>query len=359
MHNRKSFSKVTTASSTAVAVMTVGCGVAFVRWRKAFRPRIIAEPTRFNESILKLCPTLHENYHLPGFLHNGHVETIFAALFRKRPHLMYDRELVHMPDGGVVSLDREKVEPEQELSPNAPIIILLPGLTGGSEDTYVQHAVVHAREAGFRAVVFNPRGCSDSPVTTAQFYSASYTGDLRKVIDHVSAKSQGAPIFAAGWSLGANILCRYLGEQKDDVRLSAAVAMCNPFDLPLADRNFKKGFNRVYDFNLAKSLRRIYSKHHHLFEEASNKNLKSYNPERALYASTIREFDDAITRISFNWPSVDSYYTGSSSALSIPDIKIPLLVVQVGCGVCVILNVTIFLNFGEKYIIFDNSHITI
>lgn len=70
----------------------------------------------------------------------------------------------------------------QQLPKNAPVLILLPGLTGGSEDTYVQHAVVHAREAGIRAVVFNGRGTSESPVTTAQFYSASYTEDMRYVL---------------------------------------------------------------------------------------------------------------------------------------------------------------------------------
>jgi hypothetical protein len=38
---------------------------------------------------------------------------------------------------------------------------------------------VHAREAGIRAVVFNSRGTSGSPVTSAQFYSASFTEDMR------------------------------------------------------------------------------------------------------------------------------------------------------------------------------------
>ncbi len=38
---------------------------------------------------------------------------------------------------------------------------------------------VHAREAGIRAVVFNSRGTSGSPVQTAQFYSASFTEDMR------------------------------------------------------------------------------------------------------------------------------------------------------------------------------------
>jgi predicted alpha/beta-fold hydrolase len=59
------------------------------------------------------------------------------------------------------------------------VLILFPGLTGGSGDTYVQHAVQAARGRGIRACVFNSRGTADSPVTTPQFYSASFTGDAK------------------------------------------------------------------------------------------------------------------------------------------------------------------------------------
>ena len=38
-------------------------------------------------------------------------------------------------------------------------------------------------------------------------------------------------LLAAGWSLGANILVRYLGEAGAECPISAAVSMCNPFDL--------------------------------------------------------------------------------------------------------------------------------
>ena len=326
---RVAIMKASAVSAIAIASCTT---MALVRWGKTFRPRLLYERTEFNKALLELCPSLEKAYHLPAFLHNGHVETIFAAWFRRRPHVLYEREIVHMPDGGMVALDREDPSAHPTdggpLS-SAPVVILLPGLTGGSEDTYIQHAVVHAREAGFRAVVFNPRGCSGSPVVTPQFYSASYTGDLRRVIDHVAASCPGVPIFAAGWSLGANILCRYLGEEKERTPLTAAVAMCNPFDLVLSDRNFRKGFNRIYDYNLARSLRQIYKDYHQLFEEAAEEGVKPFQPRKALFASTIREFDDAITRVSFDWPSVDAYYASSSSSLIIKDIKIPLLVVQV------------------------------
>lgn len=45
-----------------------------------------------------------------------------------------------------------------------------------------------------------------------QFYSASFLGDIREVVSHVSARYPNANLYAVGWSLGANILVRYLGQ---------------------------------------------------------------------------------------------------------------------------------------------------
>jgi hypothetical protein len=170
-----------TAPRAVLATGAVAGLSAMIFRTKVLNPRVIAQQNDWNKAVLALCPHFETPYELPYnlFLNNGHVETIIAALFRCRPHILYDRDLVQMPDGGVVALDSEDLQEESDRLPaDAPVLLLLPGLTGGSEDSYVQHAVVHARSVGIRAVVFNSRGTSESPVTTAQFYSASYTGDL-------------------------------------------------------------------------------------------------------------------------------------------------------------------------------------
>lgn len=64
--------------------------------------------------------------------------------------------------------------------------------------------VLHIR----RAIVYNPRGTAGTPVATPHFYSASYTADLRAVINSLQQQYPRTPLVACGYSLGANILCR-------------------------------------------------------------------------------------------------------------------------------------------------------
>ncbi|CAG9467412.1 unnamed protein product [Pedinophyceae sp. YPF-701] len=310
------------AVGVGVAIGAVGATVIMRRPRGS-PPDLHYAAAELNRRLVESMPSLRKPYQAPALLRNGHVETIWAAFFRKGLGIEYRREVVIMKDGGAVALDWPVGLPE--LPADAPVVVLLPGLTGGSHDTYVQHAVGRLWRAGIRSVVFNSRGTSDSPVTTPQFYSASFTGDTREVVAHVAAAVHpDAPLMAAGWSLGANILVRYLGEEGARTPLTAAVSMCNPFDLVVADRNFNRGFNNIYNWNLAKALRKIFRKHAALFTEIGGE----YQEMHAASAKTIRDFDDAITRVSFGWPSVDAYYAGSGSHLAIPDVSIPLLCIQ-------------------------------
>jgi len=193
---------------------------------------VVATPpqkTPLNETILSRLPHLGKALEPVPFFTNRHVETIGAALVRASPGLAYDRELLAAPDGGTVVLDWpvEQVRAAEAgaTDPAAPLVILWPGLTGGSHDTYVQWCVRELWRAGFRSVVFNSRGTSDGPVTSPQFYSASFTCDSRLVVDHVAARFPDATLVGCGWSLGANILLNFLGEEGERAKLTAAVSL--------------------------------------------------------------------------------------------------------------------------------------
>ncbi|XP_010267450.1 PREDICTED: embryogenesis-associated protein EMB8 isoform X2 [Nelumbo nucifera] len=276
------------------------------------------------DSLLPVFESLQHPYHpFPLIGWNRHVETIFAAFFRSLPDVRFRRECLRMKDNGTVALDWVSGD-DCQLPAESPVLILLPGLTGGSGDTYVRHMLVRARNKGWRVVVFNSRGCGDSPVTTRQFYSASFTEDLREVVKHVGTRYRKANLYAAGWSLGANILVRYLGQEFHTCALSGAVSLCNPFNLVIADEDFRKGFNIVYDKALARSLRKIFEKHSLLFEDMGSE----YNIQLAANAKSVKEFDEGLTRVSFGFMSADDYYCNSSSSDSIKHVQTPLLCIQ-------------------------------
>uniref|UniRef100_A0A0E0CP52 AB hydrolase-1 domain-containing protein n=1 Tax=Oryza meridionalis TaxID=40149 RepID=A0A0E0CP52_9ORYZ len=216
----------------------------------------------------------------PVVASNRHVETIFAAFARSLPAVALRRECLRTPDDGAIALDWVSGD-DRVLPRDAPVLILL-------------------------------------------FYSASFTGDLRQVVDHVLGRYPQSDIYAVGWSLGANILVRYLGEETDKCVLSGAVSLCNPFNLVIADEDFHKGFNNVYDRALAKALRNIFKKHALLFEGLEGE----YNIPKAANARSVRDFDEGLTRVSFGFNSVDDYYSNSSSSDSIKNVSIPLLCIQ-------------------------------
>ena len=229
-----------------------------------------------------------------------------------------------IPDQGKTVLRARLAEHWRELPDDAPVLMLMSGIAGGSHDKYLKHFLRRAHCAGYRCVAFNCRGTSDSPLTTPQFYSASFTGDVRAVVDELATRWPEAPLFAVGWSLGANILTNFLGEEGKAAKLAGAVAMCNPFDLNACDDALRQGFfGTVYSRSMAGNMRKLFAPHAHLFA-----GLPGYDRKLVASAMTVRDFDEAVTRVTFGFPSVDAYYDASSSRRLIGDVKVPLLVVQ-------------------------------
>ncbi|XVE58153.1 hypothetical protein DITRI_Ditri04bG0147400 [Diplodiscus trichospermus] len=276
------------------------------------------------DRFLQAINSLRQPYDpFPFITWNRHVETIFASFFRSVPHVRLRRECLQAKDGGTVALDWV-VGDDRRLPPDSPILILMPGLTGGSQDSYIRHMLTTAKRRGWRVVVFNMRGCGGSPVTTPQFYSASFVGDMCEVVEHVGARYPEANLYAAAWSLGANILVRYLGDESHTCPLSGAVSLCNPFNLVIAFDNFNVGFNKVYDRALARSICKIFKNHALLFEDIGGE----FNIPLAANAKAVRDFDEGITRVCFGFKSLSQYYYDASSFHSIKHVQRPLLCIQ-------------------------------
>lgn len=62
-------------------------------------------------------------------------------------------------------------------------------------------------------------------LTSIQFYSGGYTDDLRRALLYLSNKFPRAKLLGMGFSLGANVMTCYLGEEGAKSKLTSACVL--------------------------------------------------------------------------------------------------------------------------------------
>jgi len=182
----------------------------------------------------------------------GHLQTIWAGILRPAPSVPLVRARWELPDGDFLDID------ELAAKSSAPRLIVLHGLESSSRATAVLGLLHHAHRRGWGGVAVNFRGCSGEPNRLRRSYHGGETADLTWVIDQVRAQHPSIPILCAGFSLGGNVLLKYLGEQGQALPepLRAAATISAPFDLSLSAHALEDGFSRVYRHRLVRSLKR-------------------------------------------------------------------------------------------------------
>jgi predicted alpha/beta-fold hydrolase len=255
---------------------------------------------------------------LPG----PHAQTVAGKYLRPATGVRYRRERVDTPDGDFLDLDWADVPSRPAPPADVPHVLVVHGLEGSAESAYVKETCRALWDRGIRAVAMNFRGCSGEPNRLPRFYHAGDTGDVAHVLELVAARHPGVPLGAVGFSLGANVLLKYLGEQGDESRVRAAAAISVPFDLGAgADKLAASVTGRLYTGIFIRSLRKKYLAKRHQIGDTCDEPL-------VLASRTFRDFDDAATARLHGFRDVDDYYGSSSSAQFLPRIRVPTLVVH-------------------------------
>ena len=109
-----------------------------------------------------------------------------------------------------------------------PFLLLLSGLGGGSQDTYVRAQAAAAVERGWKVGVLNMRSCGGSPVTSPRFFSARHGSveDVRTATTWIRTNIQPTSLAAIGWSNSGTIVCNALSEP--DSLINAACCLAAP-----------------------------------------------------------------------------------------------------------------------------------
>jgi predicted alpha/beta-fold hydrolase len=248
-----------------------------------------------------------------------HAQTLLARMLRPAGGIPLTRERVATPDGDFLDLEWG---PDPGVA--APVALVLHGLEGSARRRYMLSACRELLTRGMRPVAMSFRGCSGEPNRTPRFYHSGETGDPTLVLELVRERCPGRRIGAVGFSLGANVLLKLLGERPDGGRglVDAAVAISVPFDLAAGEHLLEaSGMGRVYTTYFLRSLRAKVREKAVLLDGR-------IRIGAALRARTLREFDDAATAPLHGFRDADEYYARCSSAGFIPGVAVPTLILH-------------------------------
>ncbi|VVN85355.1 hydrolase [Pseudomonas fluorescens] len=258
-------------------------------------------------------------------LGNPHLQTLWGPLWRKTTHLDRQRERLWLEDGDFLDLDW--LGPH---SLDAPLVLVLHGLTGSSNSPYVAGLQKALAAQGWGSVALNWRGCSGEPNLLPRSYHSGASEDLAAAISHLRAQRPLAPLYAVGYSLGGNVLLKYLGESGDRSELLGAVAVSVPFRLDQCADRIGQGFSKVYQAHFMRQmLAYIKNKQRQFHHDGRREGLATLAQLGSLdNMRTFWDFDGRVTAPLNGFVDAQDYYRRASSRYFLGAIRTPTLIIQ-------------------------------
>ncbi len=258
---------------------------------------------------------IESGYDPPFWFKFRHINTIYPAFFRTFPGFEYERERMNTPDGDFLDLDWSKRN-------NDRLIIVLHGLEGSAHRPYVKGLIRYFNEMGWDGLGVNHRSCSGEMNNLIRSYHMGVSDDLESVISHVICNYDYQTIVIAGFSLGGNVVLKYLGERAEKVPLpvKAAVAVSVPCHIETANTEIAKWFNRHYVLRFIKSLNRK-------MEEKAMRFPGKLDVSKPM-PQNFSEFDDRFTSKLHGFEDAVDYWRKSSSYRFLHNIRRPVLLIN-------------------------------
>nr|WP_293303963.1 alpha/beta fold hydrolase [Allomuricauda sp.] len=257
------------------------------------------------------------HYSPPIFFKSGHLSTIYCGLVRKVDGVVQKRERIRLSDGDFLDLDWSDSN-----TPTRKLVILLHGLEGDGQRPYITGSAKLFNQNGFDACAVNFRGCSGEPNTLFRSYHSGATEDLEEVITHILSTYPYSEIYLNGFSLGGNLLLKYLGERNTVPKeIKGGVAISVPCNLRSSCEQLLTPKNILYAQRFKRHLIAKLRQKQHLYPElitdSDIKNIK-----------TLKDFDDIYTSRAHHFKDALDYYTQCSSLQFLPNITIPSLIIN-------------------------------
>ena len=263
-------------------------------------------------------PIITSKYKPSILFRNGHVSTIYPNIVRKIKGISQKRERVELEDGDFMDLDWSYAT----IQNSKKIAVVLHGLEGNGQRQYMLGLAKYLNTNNWDSVCVNLRNCSGETNRLYQSYNAGVSEDLDQIIHHILTKYTYTNISICGFSLGGNIVLKYLGEGRPlPKEIKSAVAVSVPCDLYNSLSEINKPKNYIYQKRFIKHLKKkLYQRQidfPDILSKSDIKNCKSILDIDNLYTSKAHGYKDAM-----------DYYSKCSSKQFLKNIQKPTLILN-------------------------------
>ncbi|CAG8165466.1 unnamed protein product [Penicillium salamii] len=265
----------------------------------------------------------------PGFAGHYAMDFVVAPYDMPQDPELTDQARKHTQDSGMPPRTSFFSEEEFTALPSddtKPMLIVLHGLSGGSHEVYLRHVLAPLVADGtWEACVVNSRGCSQTKISTGVLYNARATWDVRQAVKWVRQTFPNRPLFGIGFSLGANILTNYLGEEGDSCLLNSAVICASPWNLTVSNIKLQDTWigKNVYSKAMGTNMKKLFEQH---VDQVSKNPRIDVDAIRSI--NYLHEFDRALQCPTWGYPTEGAYYRDAASTDSMLAIRIPFLAIQ-------------------------------
>ncbi|KAM4572894.1 monoacylglycerol lipase ABHD2-like isoform 1-T2 [Odontesthes bonariensis] len=297
-------------------------------------PEISYQDTLLSRYLLKSCPMLTKEY-VPPLLwgKSGHLQTLLYGKMGRvntpTPHGV--RKFLPMQDGATATFDLFEAVGDHSTGDDITMVIC-PGIGNHSEKNYIRTFVDYSQRQGYRCAVLNHLGALPNvELTSPRMFTCGCTWEFGAMVGHIKHTFPQTLLVVVGFSLGGNIVCKFLGENRSNQdRVLCCVSVCQGYSALRAQETFLQWdqCRRLYNFVLADNMKKLILSHRGSLSGLTSSNISDADLSRLYAATSLMQLDDDVMRKFHGHNSLREYYEKESCVHYIHKVSVPLLLVN-------------------------------